>query len=80
MPARSLLRLPGPDAARWRKQIFACRAAAQGGFVRRKAADVDRIVGRAAFVAEMRRRGFPVDENAGQYAIFCNSAPIRRLC
>ncbi len=74
------VRLPGPDAARWLTQIFACRAAAQGGVVRRKASDVDRIVGRAVFVAEMRRRGFPVMENAGQYVIFCNSAPIRRLC
>jgi hypothetical protein len=35
---------------------------------------------RAAFLAEMRRRGFPVVENAGQYVIFCNTAPIRRLC
>jgi predicted ATPase len=40
---------------------------------------VDRYVGRDAFLAEMRRRGFAVLENAGQFVIFCNREPIRRL-
>jgi hypothetical protein len=40
---------------------------------------VDRFVGREAFLAEMRRRGFSVVENAGQLVIFCNREPIRRL-
>jgi hypothetical protein len=71
---------PRHDAAtRWLTQIFASRAAAEGGVVRRAAADVERIVGRDRFLSEMRRRGFTVVENAGQIVVFCNRAPLRRL-
>jgi len=27
----------------------------------------------------MRRRGYPVVENAGQFVNFCNQEPIRRI-
>lgn len=64
----------------WIGHLFASQAARQGGVIRRKVRDVDRFVGREAFLAEMRRRGFAVVENAGQFVIFCNHEPIRRVC
>ena len=70
-------RLP-PDL--WMQQIFDAKAARQGGVVRRKMRDVERNVGRAAFLAEIQRRGFHAVENSGQVVIFCNNAPIRLLC
>lgn len=60
-------------------ELFSSRAAATGAVIRRSARDVDRFVGREAFLQEMRRRGFAVVENAGQLVIFCNREPIRRL-
>ena len=50
-----------------------------GAIIRRKVRDVERYIGREAFLAETNRRGFPVVENAGQIVIFCNNEPIRRL-
>lgn len=64
-----------PEA--WLTHMFSARSAVQGGVLRRKIRDVERYVGREAFLAEMRRRGFSVVENAGQFVIFCNREPIR---
>jgi hypothetical protein len=61
---------------RWVVQLFSARAAAEGGVVRRRIADVDRILGREAFLAEVRRRGFRVARNADQFVIFCNREPV----
>lgn len=63
----------------WLRHLFSSHAAIEGGVIRRKIRDIDRFVGREAFLAEMRRRGFPVVENAGQFVIFCNQEPIRRV-
>ena len=60
-------------------ELFASKAARGGAVIRRQVRDVERYVGRHAFMAEMRRRGFPVVENAGQFVIFCNREPLRRL-
>ena len=60
-------------------ELFASRAAMTGEVIRRKAADVDRYIGRPAFLREMERRGLRVLENAGQFIIICNAAPIRRI-
>ncbi|MCB6176892.1 N-(5'-phosphoribosyl)anthranilate isomerase [Rhodobacter sp. Har01] len=60
-------------------ELFGSRAARNGEVIRRKIRDVERIVGREAFLQEMQRRGYAVVENAGQYVIFCNRDPIRRL-
>lgn len=60
-------------------ELFSSRAAATGAVIRRSARDVERFMGREAFLDEMRRRGFSVVENAGQMVIFCNCEPIRRL-
>lgn len=66
-----------PD--RWVVQIFSARSAAEGGIVRRKVADVERLIGRERFLYEVRRRGFRAIENAGQFVIFCNRQPVRVL-
>ena len=59
--------------------LFSSQAARAGGVIRRKVRDIERFVGRTAFLAEMQRRGYPVIENAGQFVIFCNREPIRRV-
>ena len=63
----------------WISHLFSSQAAREGSVVRRKVRDVERFVGREPFLDEMRRRGFPVVENAGQFVIFCNREEIRRV-
>jgi hypothetical protein len=60
-------------------ELFGSRAAMKGEVIRRKVRDVERYIGRDCFLTETRRRGYPVVENAGQFVIFCNNEPIRRL-
>jgi hypothetical protein len=66
-----------PD--RWLAQIFASDEARRGGVVKRQVRDVERLVGRDAFVNELRRRGYQAVENGRHFVIFCNSLPIRRV-
>lgn len=63
----------------WFRHLFASQAARDGGLVRRKVRDMERMVGRQAFKEEVSRRGFPAVENAGQVIVFCNAEPLRRL-
>lgn len=63
----------------WIAHLFSSQAAREGGVIRRKVRDVERYVGRESFLDEMKRRGFPVVEIAGQFVIFCNREPIRRV-
>lgn len=67
------------SAETWLLHLFSSQAAREGGVIRRKIRDIDRFVGREAFLAEMSRRGFTVVENAGQFVIFCNQESVRRL-
>ena len=60
----------------WLRQMFSTRAAIEGGVIRRKVSDIDRIVGREAFMALTRKRGFRVVENAGHFVIFCNAEDV----
>ena len=62
---------------RWVIQIFSARSVAEGGIVRRKVGDVERMIGRDRFLREVRRRCFRVAENAGQFIVFCNQDPVR---
>ena len=71
--------VPTPSPAQFYATMFDTRAARQGAVVRRKIRDVERFVGREPFLTEMRRRGYTVLENAGQFVVFCNNEPIRRL-
>lgn len=67
-----------PD--RWVVELFSARAAAEGGVLRRKVADVERRVGRQRFLAEVSRRGFHVLENARQFSVACNRDALKVLC
>ncbi len=66
-----------PD--RWILQLFSAKSVAEGGIIRRKVEDVERLVGRRRFLLEVDRRGFHVVENAGQFIIFCNQEPVTVL-
>jgi hypothetical protein len=61
---------------RWIVQLFAARAVAEGGVIRRKIVDVERLVGRKRFLCEVRRRGFHAIENADQFIVICNQDPL----
>ena len=63
----------------WLRSIFSARAVAEGGVIRRKTRDIERIVGRERFLAELDRRGYGAVENGGQTVIFCNREPVRVL-
>lgn len=70
---------PHLTAEKWVRQIFASREAMQGGVVKRKIRDVERLAGRDLFLGEVERRGFQVVRNHRHYVVFCNSEPIRRV-
>jgi hypothetical protein len=70
----TMLAVLSPD--QWIIQLFSARAVAEGRIVRRKVADVERLVGRARFLREVNRRGFHLIENAGQLIILCNRDPV----
>jgi hypothetical protein len=59
--------------------MFSSREAMTGGIVKRMVRDVERLVGRRAFEAEIARRGFQAVENNRHFVIFCNRLPIRPL-
>lgn len=63
----------------WLAQIFASDEARRGGVVKRQVRDVERLVGRQAFVTEVPRRGYQAVENERHFVIFCNEGPIRRV-
>lgn len=60
---------------KWIVHLFSARSVAEGGTVRRKVSDVEHLIGRERFLHEVRRRGFRVVENAGQFIVFCNREP-----
>lgn len=66
-------------ADRWLDLIFAAKAVEKGRIVRRAVHWVDREVGRDVFIAAVQDRGFHLLENAGQYIVICNKAPVRRI-
>lgn len=71
--------MPAPEPELFFRSLFDSKAVQQGAVIRRKVRDVERLVGRDALFDELRRRGFSAVENAGQFVIFCNSEPIRRV-
>jgi hypothetical protein len=69
--------LPLPVTSQdWLRQMLSSQAAIDGGVVRRRVRDVERIVGRDDFLNLMRQRGFRVVENAGHFVVFCNDEPF----
>jgi hypothetical protein len=63
----------------WLRDVLSSKAVAQGHVIRRKVRDIERFVGMARFLEEVRQRGFRAVENRGYVIVFCNQAPIRRL-
>ncbi|MEL6573412.1 MAG: N-(5'-phosphoribosyl)anthranilate isomerase [Pseudomonadota bacterium] len=66
-------------AEAWFRRLFNAQAARDGGIVRRKVRDMERMVGHDVFKRDVSRRGFTAVENAGQVIVFCNAEPLRRL-
>lgn len=67
------------DPDTWLRNVFSAKAVGRGGVIHRSARDVDRVVGRAAFLFEVRRRGFTLVENGDQLVVFCNRDPVRLI-
>lgn len=64
----------------WLDQLFSSRAAQTGGVVRRKARDVDRMVGQALLEQEVRSRSFHMVRIGDQYVILCNRGAMTLVC
>jgi len=63
----------------WMRKVFTSRDASRGGVFKRQVRDVERIVGRDVFLAEVERRGWQALENGRHFIICCNAQPIRRV-
>lgn len=63
----------------WLAQVFSAEEARRGGVIKRQVRDVERLCGRDAFFAEIRRRGFQAVQNGRHFVVFCNAQPIRRV-
>ena len=69
--------VPNPP---WLAAVFGAKATQRGGILRRAVRDVDREVGRDAFISEVQRRKWHLIEIGGQYVVFCNSGEFRLHC
>lgn len=73
--------VPPPINTRaWLDDLFSAKAVSRGGIVRRAVRDVEREVGRAALMAEIRRRGFHLIECGGQFIVICNPGQMQVIC
>lgn len=63
----------------WCDKIFASKSALTGGVVRRAVRDVEREVGRHAFIAEVTRRHFHLIECSGQFIVICSDSDLKVL-
>ena len=68
-----------PDPDIWLRNLFSAKAVGRGGVIQRSACDVERVVGRDAFLREVRRRGFTLVENGEQLVVFCSRDPVRLI-
>jgi len=66
-----------PVNTAWLDAMFCAQAVNRGGVLRRAVRDVEREVGRDAFVAAVRARGFHLVECSGQFIVICNARPLR---
>jgi len=71
---------PRPIGQDWLDQVFAAKAAHQGGVVRRKIRDVAREIGVERFELEVRRRGFHLLRCDEHFIVICNNKPISIVC
>lgn len=63
----------------WMRQVFSAKTVRHGGVVRRSIRWVEAEIGRAAFEAEVRRRGWHLAECNGQFVVFCTPRPVKIL-
>ena len=75
-----MFRPPSLSGRTWLEDLFAAKAVAKGGIVRRSVQDVEREVGRDALVAAVRRRGFHLIECGGQFIVICNDGRMQVIC
>ena len=82
MPVFGMKTIPfiAPTGPQWLAQVFHCRAAETGGVIRRQVVDVDRQVGIATFIAEVRRRGYRLIRTQHYFIVVCSDGPIEVLC
>ena len=72
---------PAPPAPlAWMDSLFQAKAVQKGGIVRRALRDIDREVGRQAFIDDVRRRGFHIVECGGQFIVICNPGQLTVIC
>ena len=69
-----LTRTSDPDG--WIAEMFSAKAVSDGGVIRRHRGWVDREIGRARFVAEVRDRGFHLLETGDQLIVVCHRGAI----
>jgi hypothetical protein len=67
------------DPQVWIDQIFAAKAVARGGVIRRNISWVDAEVGRDRFVSEVRKRGYHLVQTGQQFVVICHTGPIHIL-
>ena len=67
------------DPDTWLRNVFSAKAVGRGGVIHRSARDVERVVGRDAFLREVQRRGFMLVENGEQLVVFCNRDSVRLI-
>lgn len=67
------------DPDTWLSNVFSAKTVGRGGVIHRSARDVERVVGRDAFLREVQRRGFTMVENGDQLVVFCNREPVRLI-
>jgi hypothetical protein len=72
--------IPAPRNTAWAAALFQAQVVAKGGVLRRAIRDVDREIGREAFLAEVRARGFHCIECGGQFIVICNSGHMQIHC
>lgn len=64
----------------WVTAVFTAKSVQDGGVIRRSVRSVEREIGREAFEAEIKRRGFHAIEIGGQYIVLCNTGHMRVVC
>ncbi len=65
-----------PSNTAWMDKVFCAQAVNRAGVVRRAVRDVEREVGRVAFVNAVKARGFHLVECGGQFIVICNARPL----
>lgn len=64
----------------WCNAIFTAKAVEKGGVIRRAVRDVEREIGRDAFIREVARRGYHLIEVGGQFVVICNEGRMTVIC